>query len=363
MNSNPDRRLCGGLLSADRNPPERQEMEMSERVGTDRVLILGDIEGITGVDDWRHIMGGHPGYDEACRAYEADLNAAAAGLLAGGAAEVLVVDTHAAGLNVRAENLPGCRLIGGPSIMGRIDEAFAIGVDALVLLGFHVAAGTPDGFVPHSFAVQTRSWLDGKLAGEPAFYAHLAGDHGIPTIAITGDAQTIAQLRDFVPAAHAAQTKASTSPWRASSFDPASTHGNIAATLSLAYRDRNAIPPCAAASLITLKIEAQTDVASKLIATIPGMVAADGRISTFAGAWPEVWRAFITANSLAALAASAGGSWYFGAIADSLTARYANALGDGAKSHTGAFYAAQFSPPWGPPCPPDLIPWNADASS
>lgn len=323
-----------------------------------RALILGDIEGITGVDDWRHILDGHPGYESACRAYEADVNAAVAGLLAGGADEVLVVDTHAAGRNVRAENLHGCRLIDGPSIMGRIDEAFAAGVDALVLLGFHVAAGTVDGFVPHSFGPSTRSWLDGKLAGEPALYAHMAGARGVPVIAITGDAQTIDQLRDFVPGAYAVQTKDSSSPWQSTSRPPGVAHAELAETLATAYRNRESIPPLDSARELTLTIESRSDVAATLIATIPGMMPADSRMATFTGPWSEVWRAFVTANSLAALSAAAGGSWYFGAIPGSLTERFRGALGDAARPHIGAYYAEQFSPPWGPACPGDMVPWN-----
>jgi D-amino peptidase len=322
-------------------------------------LILGDIEGITGVDDWRHIMSGYPGYDAACRNYEADVDAAVAGLRAGGADEVLVVDTHAAGTNVRAENLHDCRLIEGPSIMGRIDEAFAAGVDAVVLLGFHAAAGTPDGFVPHSFAVQTRSWLDGKLAGEPAFYALLAGSHGVPVIAITGDAQTIAQTRLFAPDARAVQTKTSTSPWLSSSNAPDPTRQAIRDALAAAYRERASIPPSTPGDPLTLAIEAQTEVAATLIATIPGMAQADEpRTATYRSAWPELWRAFITANSLAALATIAGGSWYYGPISSGLNRRYASALADAAKPLAGAFSAEQFSPPWGSACPAELIPWN-----
>jgi D-amino peptidase len=330
---------------------------MGEQAASGRALILGDIEGITGVDDWRHIITGHPGYREACAAYEADVNAAVEGLLAGGAGEVLVVDTHGAGRNVRAENLRGCRLIDGPSIMGRIDEAFEIGVDAVVLLGFHAAAGTPDGFVPHSFAPQTRSWLDGKLAGEPAFYAHLAGARSIPTIAITGDAQTIVQLRDFVPVSRAVQTKASTSPWLSTSSEPVTTRQEIAQTLAAAYRDRCSITPCVPPEMLTLTIEAQSDVAATLISTIPGMEPAGVRTASYQGSWPELWRAFIVANSLATLATTAGGSWYFGPIAGALAPRYAAALDDDARAIAGAFMAEQFSPPWGPACPSELVPW------
>lgn len=324
---------------------------------TTRALILGDIEGITGVDDWRQIFDGHDGYDAACRDYEADVNAAAAGLRAGGADEVLVVDTHGAGRNVRAEALRDCRLIDGPNMMGRIDEAYAAGIDALALVGYHAAAGTPDGFVPHSFAVQTRSWVDGRLAGEPAFYALMAAARGVPTIAVTGDAQTVRQLRDFGPAARAVETKRSSSPWLAESHDRVRTRATIAETLAAAFRERAELPAAATGARMTLAVETQTEVAARLVATIPGMEPGGGRVATFGGDWASLWRAFVTANSLAALAAAAGGSWYFGALPESLDGRFAAALGDGAAREVGAFYAAQFSPPWGPTCPPELIPW------
>src|SRR5262249_38175485 len=157
----------------------------------------------------------------------ADVNAAVRGLRRGGATDVLLVDTHAAGTNLARQELIGCRPIDGPSMLGRIEAAFVEGVDALVLLGFHAAPGTADRFVPHSFAPATRSWIDGDLAGEPAFYALMAGARGVPTILITGDAQTIAQLTPFAPNAHAVQTKTSRSPWSSSSEESSAARAAI----------------------------------------------------------------------------------------------------------------------------------------
>jgi D-amino peptidase len=324
---------------------------------TGRVLILGDIEGIIGVDDWRQIFPGGAGYAAACAAYAADVNAAVRGLRSGGSTDVLLVDTHAAGTNLAGQDLIGCRPIDGPSMLGRIGAAFDDGVDALVLLGFHAAAGTPDGFVPHSFAPATRSWIDGDLAGEPAFYALMAGARGVPTILITGDAQTIAQLTPFAPNAHAVQTKTSRSPWSSASHDVSVARAALERTAAEAFRQRGAMTPAAVRSEMTLTVEAQNDVAVALIAGIPGMVRKDDRISTYTGPWPELWRAFVTANSLAALSAAAGGSWYFGTIGGSLVERLSStAASDAAFTASGGFYAAQFSPPWGPACPPELVP-------
>jgi D-amino peptidase len=269
---------------------------------------------------------------------------------------VLVVDTHAAGTNLAPEHLEGCRLVQDPSILARIETAFDEGVDALVLLGFHAAAGTRDGFVPHSFAVQTRSWLSGHLAGEPAFYALLAGERGVPTVMITGDRQTIEQLRPFAPDAHAVETKRSLSPWKAESFDPPATRAEIRSTAARAYRNRAVIAPSVLADPIDLIVETQTEVPARLVAGVPGMARAEGRTCVFRGNWSEVWRAFVTANSLAALATAAGGSWYHGPMPGSLVERLREAAGDAGQGALGAFYAQQFSPPWGDPCPPEAMP-------
>jgi D-amino peptidase len=340
---------------------KRRGIDVTESTG--RALILGDIEGIVGVDDWRQIFPGGSGYAAACRDYAADVNAAARGLHAGGAAEVLLVDTHAAGTNLAGQEVIGCRAIAGPNMLGRIDDAFAAGVDALVLLGFHAAAGTLDGFVPHSFAPATRSWIDGHLAGEPAFYSMMAGAKGVPTIMITGDARTVAQLSPFAPGAQAVQTKTSQAPWSATSMDPTTARAAIERTAEEAYRRRSEVAP-SVRSALTLTLEAQNDVAAALIAEIPGMTRGDGRSATFTGRWPELWRAFVTANSLATLSAAAGGSWYFGALDGSLVERLSLAAGkEAALTASGGYFAAQFSPPWGPACPPEAMPQlgNADA--
>ncbi|HKG24090.1 MAG TPA: M55 family metallopeptidase [Thermomicrobiales bacterium] len=323
---------------------------------TGRVLILGDIEGIVGVDDWRQIFSSHAGYGDACRDYAEDVNATVRGLRASGATEVLLVDTHAAGTNLAGQELIGCRAFEEPSILGRIDAAIDEGVDALILLGFHAAAGTTDGFVPHSFAPATRSWIDGDLAGEPAFYALMADARGVPTILITGDAQTIAQLSPFVPGALFVQTKTSHSPWSTTSMERTAARDAIERTAADAYRGRISIVPPLRPTM-TLTIETQNDVAARLIAGIPGFAQVDAGTAEFNGRWAELWRAFVTANSLAALSAAVGGSWYFGPIEGSLVERLTHAAGTQAAAQaSGGYFAAQFSPPWGPACPPEAMP-------
>ena len=63
-----------------------------------RVLVYHDMEGLAGQDDWRTFSFRHTAqYSEGQKMLAADLNAVIAGLFAGGATQVDVVDAHGSG--------------------------------------------------------------------------------------------------------------------------------------------------------------------------------------------------------------------------------------------------------------------------
>jgi D-aminopeptidase len=69
------------------------------------VALSADMEGVSQLDDWRAIFAFEPAYWREGRAQmEAEVAAAARGLLTGGADEVVVLDNHASGnpINIRA---------------------------------------------------------------------------------------------------------------------------------------------------------------------------------------------------------------------------------------------------------------------
>src|SRR3954463_8639996 len=73
------------------------------------VALSADMEGVSQLVDWRAIFAFEPAYWREGRAQmEAEVAAAARGLLTGGADEVVVLDNHASGnpINIRAESLP-----------------------------------------------------------------------------------------------------------------------------------------------------------------------------------------------------------------------------------------------------------------
>ena len=62
-----------------------------------RVLIMCDMEGVSGIVAWQQVDGGAEMYEEGRRLYTEEVNAAVRGAKAAGADEIVVVDCHGAG--------------------------------------------------------------------------------------------------------------------------------------------------------------------------------------------------------------------------------------------------------------------------
>src|SRR5436305_411536 len=56
-----------------------------------RVLIMSDMEGVSGIVNWTQVNGGEPLYEECRKLYTAEVNAAVRGAKAAGATEVVAV--------------------------------------------------------------------------------------------------------------------------------------------------------------------------------------------------------------------------------------------------------------------------------
>src|SRR3954447_21014642 len=160
------------------------------------VALSADMEGVSQLDDWRAIFAFEPAYWREGRAQmEAEVAAAARGLLAGGADEVVVIDNHASGnpLNVRAESLPAGAWLEAWNVF----ELRERGVDALLQVGYHSRAEL-DAFFPHSYSPELVLHVDGEPIGESHGRAWAAD---VPLLGICGNdvhARTLGSL-DGVP--------------------------------------------------------------------------------------------------------------------------------------------------------------------
>lgn len=160
-----------------------------------KVFISVDMEGICGVINWDETSQGGPDYPLFRKLMTLETNAAIEGALAAGATEILVRDSHGSGRNILPDLLrPEARLLrdwtyGPLSMMEGIDKSF----DAVIFIGYHARAGTPDAVLKHTMTLSIYDvTLNGKKMPEAGFNGAIAGYFGVPVVLVSGD-QAIAQ--------------------------------------------------------------------------------------------------------------------------------------------------------------------------
>ena len=88
-----------------------------------RVLIMSDMEGVSGIVVWDQVNGGAPMYEEGRRLYTEEINAAVRGAKAAGATEIVAVDCHGAGKDWTFNSLvpelidPDCTWVNRPPLV------------------------------------------------------------------------------------------------------------------------------------------------------------------------------------------------------------------------------------------------------
>jgi D-amino peptidase len=165
------------------------------------VFVMVDMEGISGVCRRGHVTRGDALYADGRRYMTWDVNACVEGCFRGGADGVVVRECHGDGypsaiweeLDSRAEYVLG--------ESGRERMAGLTDADALILLGYHAMAGTPEAILEHTMSSSSwqNFWLNGRRTGEIGMDAAIAGDHGIPTIMVSGDDKACAEAEEFIP--------------------------------------------------------------------------------------------------------------------------------------------------------------------
>ena len=160
-----------------------------------KVLLISDLEGITGVDSIDMIFNQGEGYRRACELLTEDVNVAVESLLDEGVKECFVVDGHGGGKNLIPELLsPRVNILQSNEWNDSICEKR---VDFLGCIGYHAMAGAPNAFLDHTQS--SREWfsfeINGRPSGELAQGAAFAGAFGIPTLLVTGDVAVCEEAR------------------------------------------------------------------------------------------------------------------------------------------------------------------------
>lgn len=165
------------------------------------------MEGISGIVDWEQVTPGHPEYlHRGRKLMTGDVNAAIGGAFEGGADEVVVSDGHWYGRNILIEELDArARLNSGSpspfSMMQSIDDDLR--PQAVMFVGYHAMAGTTKAILDHTWSNErVRSvFLNGQMVGEIGLNAAVAGQYGVPVIAMSGDQHACEEAQTLLGAA------------------------------------------------------------------------------------------------------------------------------------------------------------------
>jgi D-amino peptidase len=201
-----------------------------------KVLVLYDMEGVSGASDYRHTTFSHPTeYAEGRKSLTADVNAAVAGLVSGGASEIVVVDGHGSGNtsspDVIEEQLTApAKMISRPASFDIYMDSYDQSIDAIVAVAMHAGAGNQAGFLSHTYTFEDVQYrVNGVPFNETMILAMGAGRYRIPVVMTSGDDQLGKEVRRQLPWVKVAEVKRAVDRARAEPLPPSEAARRIEA--------------------------------------------------------------------------------------------------------------------------------------
>lgn len=267
-----------------------------------RVLIMCDMEGVSGIVVWEQVIGGKEMFAEGRRLYTEEVNAAVRGAKAAGASEVVVVDCHGAGGSWRFNSLipdrldPDCEWVAHHE-WGRYSEMWEEGCDACLLIGMHARSNTPDGVLCHTISsVRYRNlWFNDDLVGETGVNAALNGHFHVPVALVTGDEAVCREAREIL-GEHlpTVAVKRGLGKFSARQVPPARARQMIEAGARDALKDPGATRPYVPKRPTTIRIELQgpdrlSDFRGRAGVEITGPTTVESKGKDWWTAWNQFW--------------------------------------------------------------------------
>ncbi|HLS20313.1 MAG TPA: M55 family metallopeptidase [Bacillota bacterium] len=165
-----------------------------------RLYLSVDMEGITGLPDFRFVRATENHYARGSRIMTEEANAIISEAFAQGVDYLLVNDSHSTMTNIIIEELhPDAEIITGGSkpfsMVQSLDRTFS----GAIFAGYHARAGQP-GVMSHTITLNIRNiYVDDVLVGEIGLNAYVAGYYGVPVIMIAGDDKACAEAKQLMP--------------------------------------------------------------------------------------------------------------------------------------------------------------------
>ncbi len=267
-----------------------------------RVMIWGDMEGVACIQSWEQVTGGTGMYAECRTLFTNEMNAAVRGARAGGATDVTAIDCHGAGHGWSFQSLvPELMDEGAEWVLGhswaRYVEPLQVGTDAVLFVGAHARAGTPNGVLSHTVSSEAwyNAYLNGVPVGESGILAALCGVWDAPAVFVAGDVATCDEVQDLLgPTVVTAPVKIGLSRFSARSLTPGAACRLIEDRSRTALQARQDWPkPYKPASPVEFRVELATVDAAAPFRGRTGVevqgrtVLSRGR--TFWDAWNQFW--------------------------------------------------------------------------
>jgi D-amino peptidase len=166
-----------------------------------RIVVMVDMEGITGICKREQTIPNDPLYAEGRELMIGDINAAVQGLVDAGADDIIVYDCHYVSFNVPLPPLhPAARYMRGGAANGVRAPMIDRHTDGVILLGYHAMAGTLHAVLEHTMS--SKCWfrlaVNGRPIGEIAYDAALAGAEDVPVIMVSGDDKACGEAKAFL---------------------------------------------------------------------------------------------------------------------------------------------------------------------
>ncbi len=226
-----------------------------------KVFISVDMEGLAGVVSGSDVSPTGPDYARFRTIMAGETNAAIEGAFQAGATEVVVRDSHGAKQNLLPGDVdPRARLLRGQStgpknMMEGIDKTF----DAVVFIGYHAKAGTPNAILEHT---STGNVVDVSVNGvslpEGGYNAITAGMAGVPVVFAAGDKALVDQLRSLLGPIDAVAVKEEIAD-AVLSLSPKQAQDEIRRGVEQAVRNRAKFKPFTMAGPYTMVLKVRAE--------------------------------------------------------------------------------------------------------
>lgn len=211
-----------------------------------KVLLLYDMEGITGAVQPTDVNSGSPTYARTRESLVEDVNAAIRGLQKAGATEIVLTDGHGSGSpnpDYIVERMPkgarhDIRDVAYDPYIEAMDGSFA----AMVAIAMHSKAGGR-GFLAHTYNGHTRWVMGGHDMNESMLVAASGARFDVPLILVTGDDVLRDEVKAFSPHTEYVVVKKALGVEEAEPRPRAEVSAEIEAAAERALRGVKNIPP------------------------------------------------------------------------------------------------------------------------